>query len=293
MLLSVNEDELLSPDDVPEDYAFQGVAQTSWTLVQQHLGIAEKCHGRAVLAHNCKVKHVLPSWSLGVTQVPSLMIPSSAHDSYCELVRRQAADRLEFMENALNRESAFSLQVAAVQSETAVKSFETEQDGKTFPLIRDRVQKMARSRAGAYGRRIFDTAQTSPVTNDEILAATLIPAKAEDTFKPTGGKIKLSAPRNRDRRSRSRPRRAQHAQRQPAGPTRQANNQQRFRDNGHAPQHRSGPNNRDSFRPRNSGNAARQRNSYHFNDASRRGPKEGITLSDAEWRKCRHLFPGK
>ena len=78
-----------------------------------------------------------------------------------------------------------------------------------------------------------------------------------------------------------------------SGPTRQANNQQRFRDNGHAPQHRNGPNNRDSFRPRNSGNAARQRNSYHFNDASRRGPKEGITLSDAEWRKCRHLFPGK
>ena len=92
---TVNEDELLSSDDVPEDYAFQGVAQTSWTLVQQHLGIAEKCHGRAVLAHNGKIKHVLPSWSLGVTQVPSLMIPPRAHDSYCELVRRQAADRMD------------------------------------------------------------------------------------------------------------------------------------------------------------------------------------------------------
>ena len=113
---TINEEDLKPSDDVPKDYAFQGIAQKWWTLVQQHLGLAEKYHGCPVLDHNCWAKNVLPSWSVGVSQVSSLMIPSSTHEAYCDLVRRQASEHLEFMETALNHESSFSLKVAAVQS---------------------------------------------------------------------------------------------------------------------------------------------------------------------------------
>ena len=135
---------------LPEDHDFGATNRTAWNLIKDQLILAEKCHGRATLAHNARLVERLLDWSLGMRKIPSLMIPNSKWDAYFTLLQKQAVEKLHFMEEVLSSEADLCDCVAAIHTETMTRCLETEDDKRLFPLMRNRITKLARSRSASY-----------------------------------------------------------------------------------------------------------------------------------------------
>ena len=246
------ENDEIDPD-VSLDHDFGPACRVTWTLIQDHLILAEKCLGWATLAHNSRISSRFPDWSLGLTKIPALMLPASHRQGYFDLVKTQATDKLRYLENILNEESALCTRVAAIHTETLTKCLETEDDKQLFPQLRNKVSKLARSRAAAYGKRVFDSVGKQPATFAEIEEALVEPLPHQE-FHPIAparrnwsrSPLPSRAPRSRSRSPRPRPL-AQRQQQHPRAPTgnhsrnnRQTNGQRakQLNNNSYAPQRR-------------------------------------------------------
>ena len=177
---------------LPEDHDFGATNRTAWNLIKDQLILAEKCRGRATLAHNARLVERLPDWSLGMRKIPSLMIPNSKRDAYFTLLKKQAVEKLHFMEEVLTSEADLCDRVAAIHTETMTRCLETEDDKRLFPLMRNRVTKLARSRWASYGKRIYDNLATNPITKIEMEDSLIEPLPHQEFQQ-------VQRPRNRSR----------------------------------------------------------------------------------------------
>ena len=250
---AVVENDEIDPD-VSLDHDFGPACRVTWTLIQDHLILAEKCLGRATLAHNSRISSRFSDWSLGLTKIPALMLPASHRQGYFDLVKTQATDKLRYLENILNEESTLCTRVAAIHTETLTKCLETEDDKQLFPQLRNKVSKLARSRAAAYGKRVFDSVGKQPATFAEIEEALVEPLPHQE-FHPVAparrhrsrSPLPSRAPRSRSRSPRPRPLAQYQQQKHPRAPTgnhsrnnRQTNGQRAKQpnNNSYAPQRR-------------------------------------------------------
>ena len=141
---------------LPDDHDFGATNATTWNLIKDQLILAEKCRGRATFAHNARLVERYPDWSLGINRIPCLMLPNSHRENYFALVRRQAQEKLLYMEEVLTTEADLCDRAAAIHTETMTRFLESDEDKRLFPLLRNRTAKLARSRSAAYGRRVYD-----------------------------------------------------------------------------------------------------------------------------------------
>ena len=163
---TVDDDEIAST--LPMDHDFGAANRITWIVIQDYLILAEKYWGRSTLAHNSRIFERLPDWILGVSKIQAHMVPASKREGSFNLVRRQAGDRLLFIEEALTAEASLCDKVAAVHTETMTRLLESECDKTLFPELHNRATKMARSRAAAYGKKVYDSVGNRPATNEKL-----------------------------------------------------------------------------------------------------------------------------
>ena len=174
---TVEDDEI--DTNLPTDHDFGAANRITWTLIQDYLILAEEYRGRSTLAHNARIDKRLPDWILGVSRIPAHMIPTSKR-GFFNLVRRQAGDCLHYLEEALAAEANLCNKVAAVHTETMTRLLESEQDKTLFPALHNRTTKMARSRAAAYGKRVYDSVGKRPASNEELDDALIQPLQQNE-----------------------------------------------------------------------------------------------------------------
>ena len=141
---------------------------------------------------------------------PTRFLPSK--EGFFNLVRRQAMGQLHFLDEALTAKASLCDRVAVVHTETITRLLESEHDKTLFPELRNRTTKLARSRAAANGKRVFDSIGKRPATNEE-LGDTLIEPLPQHEFKVIARKQQaarsrsplLSPSRPRSRSPRPRP----------------------------------------------------------------------------------------
>ena len=179
---------------LPDDHDFGATNATTWNLIKDQLILAEKCRGRAILAHNARLVERYPDWSLGINRIPCLMLPNSHRENYFALVRRQAQEKLLYMEEVLTTEADLCDRVAAIHTETMTRFLESDEDKRLFPLLRNRTAKLARSRSAAYGRRVYDNVAKHETTHVELEDALIEPLPYQEFQRVTNNRA-----RNRSR----------------------------------------------------------------------------------------------
>ena len=170
---TVDNDEIDST--LSMDHDFGAANRITWILIQDYLILAEKYRRGSTLAHNARISERLPDWILGVSKIPAYMIPASKRERFFNLVRRQARDRLLFIEEALTAEASLCDKVLAVHTETMTRLLESEPDKTLFPELHNSTTKMACSWAAAYGKRVYDSIGKRPATNEELDDALIEP----------------------------------------------------------------------------------------------------------------------
>ena len=209
---TVEDDEI--DTNLPTDHDFGAANRITWTLIQDYLILAEKYRGRSTLAHNARIDKRLPDWILRVSRIPAHMIPTSKREGLFNLVRRQAGDRLHYLEEALAAEANLCDKVAVVHTETMTRLLESEQDKTLSPALHNCTTKMARSRAAAYGKRVYDSVGKRPASNEELDDALIEPlqqnefkviARKQQTARSRSPLPGPSLPRSRSPRPRPRP----------------------------------------------------------------------------------------
>ena len=192
--------------DISLDHDFGPACRLTWTLIQDHLTLAEKSQGRATLAHNARISNRYPDWSLGLAKIPTLMLPASHRGEYFDLIKDQAAEKLRFMERILTDEASLCTHVAAVHSETLTKCIDNEEDKALFPKLRNKATKLARSRSAAYGKRVYESIGKQPATFTEMedTLIKLLPHQEYQTVAPSRRCRSWSPLPNRAPRPRSR-----------------------------------------------------------------------------------------
>ena len=267
-------------DTLNDNHDFGATNVTAWNLIKDQLILSEKCRGRATLAHNARLGNSLPDWSLGITKIPSLMLPVSHREAFFDMIKQQAIEKLNFMQRVLTTEADLCDRVAKIHTETMTRCLDTAEDQRMFPLLRDRTAKLAHSRAAAYGKRIFEKFDKNPATEDELEDALIEPLPNNEFHCVKPRNRSRSPVRNNNYRPRSRSPRPRPSG--PRGPT-----------NGPRPRAPASVNNRGGH-PRGSNyNQSSQGRSYTQrprNNASNRRPPH---TADRATQQQAQLSPGE
>ena len=119
------------------------------------------------------------------------MLPPSHREEYFTLIRRQAQEKLLFMEEVPLAKSDLWEKVAAIHMETMTRCLASEESKHLFPLLRNCKVKLACLRAAAHGKRMYENIAKHEATTAEMEDALIAPLPHQEFHRVT------HRPRNR------------------------------------------------------------------------------------------------
>ena len=134
---------------------------------------------------NARLVERLSDLSLGLTKIPYLMLPPSH-------IRRQAQEKPLFMEEELLAKDDLCEKVATIHTET-MRCLVSEKSKHLFPLLRNCKAKLARSRAAAHGKCVYENIAKHEATRAEMEDSLITPLPYQEFHWVT------HRPRNRSR----------------------------------------------------------------------------------------------
>ena len=115
------------------------------------------------------------------------MLPPSHREEYFTLIHHQAQEKLLFMEEELLAEDDLCEKVATIHTETMTRCLASEESKHLFPLLRNCRAKLARSRAAALGKRVYENIAKHEATPAEMRTPWSLPCPIKSsTGSPTG-----------------------------------------------------------------------------------------------------------
>ena len=164
----------------PRTTKFGAINFTAWNFIKDQIILAEKCRGRATLAHKARLVEQLPDWNLGLTKITYLMLPPSQREEYFTLISCQAQDDP-------------CEKVSAIHMETMMRCLASEESKHLFPLLRNCKVKLACSRAAAHGKCVYENIAKHKATTAAMEDALIAPLPHQEFHWVT------HRPRNRSR----------------------------------------------------------------------------------------------
>ena len=193
-----HKNDTLRPTEIPDDFKFTGPAGRTWDTIRDHTATAAKSEVRATLVHNVRHYDSTPIWTTGARRLPHFLLPFSGQESFCQLIRKQSAERLALLEELLRSEAEDSRIVAEHTATVMNPLLTTDIERTAFPLLLDHTRKFMTHKVTNSSKTLLEQFRQIP-TDAELLNVLVEEDPATPSYRRQGRPARDGRRRSRSR----------------------------------------------------------------------------------------------